>query len=128
MNTVILGDSTVEIKPLSFAGVVKVAEILREAKLDKIMTGGDIIEALKRDADILHKLAAVYYLNDAESLRKWPDVWKEWADRFAPLQMLPIIAAGVSATREGVAQETLNRSAVLSALEQKARTRKPTLN
>lgn len=121
MNTVILGDSTVEIKPLSFAGVVKVGKILREAGLDKIITGGDIIEALKRDPDILHKLAAVYYLNEPENLRRWAEVWRDWADRFAPLQMLPIISAGVTATSKGIAQETLSRWAVLRALEQKAK-------
>lgn len=122
MKEVLLGNTTIEIKPLSFAAVVKVGELLREAGLDRIITGEDVIKALKQDPDILHKLAAVYYLNDAESLARWAEVWREWADRFAPLQMLPIISAGVTATSRGIAQETLSRWAVLRALEQTAQT------
>lgn len=121
MKEVLLGNTTIEIKPLSFAAVVKVGELLREAGLDRIITGEDVIEALKQDPDILHKLAAVYYLNDAESLARWAEVWRDWADRFAPLQMLPIISAGVTVTSKGIAQETLSRWAVLRALEQKAK-------
>ena len=64
----------------------------------------------------MHKLAAVYVLNDPESLKRWSSVWREWADKFAPLQMIPIIEAAVSATKEGTARETLNRAAVLEAL------------
>lgn len=121
MKEVLLGNTTIEIKPLSFAAVVKVGELLREAGLDRIITGEDVIEALKQDPDILHKLAAVYYLNEPENLRRWAEVWRDWADRFAPLQMLPIISAGVTATSKGIAQETLSRWAVLRALEQTAK-------
>ena len=116
MNIVKLGNTEIRIKPQSFAAMVKAEQILKEAGLDKPLTGEDIIQALKKDSDILHKLAAVYYLNDPVSLKRWSSVWREWADKFAPLQMIPIIVAGVNATREGVARETLNRVAVLKAL------------
>lgn len=116
MKTVKLGNTEIRIKPQSFAAMVKAEQILKEAGLDKHLTGEDIIQALKKDSDILHKLAAVYYLNDPVSLKRWSSVWREWADKFAPLQMIPIIEAGVNATREGVSRETLNRAAVLEAL------------
>lgn len=116
MNIIKLGNTEIRIKPQSFAAMVKAEQILKEAGLDKHLTGEDIIQALKKDSDILHKLAAVYYLNDPVSLKRWSSVWREWADKFAPLQMIPIIEAGVNATREGVARETLNRAAVLEAL------------
>ena len=116
MNIIKLGNTEIRIKPQSFAAIVKAKQILKEAGLDKHLTGEDIIHALKKDSDILHKLAAVYVLNDPVSLKRWSSVWREWADKFAPLQMIPIIEAGVNATREGVARETLNRVAVLKAL------------
>ena len=122
MKIIKLDNSEIRILPQSFAAIVKADQVLREAGLDKFLTGADIIEALKKDPDILHKLAAVYYLNDANSLRRWPTVWKEWADKYAPLQMLPIIEAGISTTREGLKEETLKRAEILAVLrEQKER-------
>lgn len=116
MKTIKLGNKEIRIKPLSFAAVVMVEQILKESGLKRLRTGEDIIQALKQDSDILHKLAAVYVLNDPESLKRWSSVWREWADKFAPLQMIPIIEAAVSATKEGTARESLNRAAVLEAL------------
>ena len=116
MKTIKLGNKEIRIKPLSFAAVVMVEQILKESGLKRLRTGEDVIQALKKDSDILHKLAAVYVLNDPESLKRWSSVWREWADKFAPLQMIPIIEAAVSATKEGTARESLNRSAVLEAL------------
>lgn len=114
MKSVFIEGEEFRIYPQSFAAMIKAEQIqrgagLREGKLE----GGDIISALKRDPDILHKLAAVYYLNDAESLKRWPELWKQWADRYSALQMLPIIEAAVSATREG----RLNISAVVDGLK-----------
>lgn len=114
MKSVFIEGEEFRIYPQTFAAMIKAEQLLREAGLSKgKLEGGDIISALKRDPDILHKLAAVYYLNDSKSLERWPQLWKQWADRFSPLQMLPIIEAAVTATREG----RLNLSAVLEGLK-----------
>lgn len=102
MKSVFIEGEEFRIYPQTFAAMIKAEQIQRGAGLSKgKLEGGDIISALKRDPDILHKLAAVYYLNDSKSLERWPELWKQWADRYSPLQMLPIIEAAVSATREG---------------------------
>lgn len=102
MKSVFIEGEEFRIYPQTFAAMIKAEQLLRESGLSKgKLEGGDIISALKRDSDILHKLAAVYYLNDSKSLERWPQLWKQWADRYSPLQMLPIIEAAVSATREG---------------------------
>lgn len=114
MKSVFIEGEEFRIYPQTFAAMIKAEQLLRESGLSKgKLEGGDIISALKRDPDILHKLAAVYYLNDSKSLERWPHLWKQWADRFSPLQMLPIIEAAVSATREG----RLNISAVVDGLK-----------
>lgn len=114
MKSVFIEGEEFRIYPQTFAAMIKAEQLLRESGLSKgKLEGGDIISALKRDSDILHKLAAVYYLNDSKSLERWPQLWKQWADRFSPLQMLPIIEAAVTATREG----RLNLSAVLEGLK-----------
>lgn len=114
MKSVFIEGEEFRIYPQTFAAMIKAEQVQREAGLrEGKLEGGDIISALKRDPDILHKLAAVYYLNDAESLKRWPELWKQWADRYSALQMLPIIEAAVSATREG----RLNMSAVVDGLK-----------
>lgn len=114
MKSVFIEGEEFRIYPQTFAAMIKAEQLLRESGLSKgKLEGGDIISALKRDSDILHKLAAVYYLNDSKSLERWPQLWKQWADRFSPLQMLPIIEAAVTATREG----RLNLSAVVEGLK-----------
>lgn len=116
MKSVFIEGEEFRIYPQTFAAMIKAEQVQREAGLrEEKLEGGDIISALKRDPDILHKLAAVYYLNDAESLKRWPELWKQWADRYSALQMLPIIEAAVSATREG----RLNISAVVDGLKKK---------
>lgn len=113
MKSVFIEGEEFRIYPQTFAAMIKAEQIQREAGLpDGKLTSGDIISALRRDPDILHKLAAVYYLNEPKSLEKWPELWKQWADRYSPLQMLPIIEAAVSMTREGV----LNKVSILNAL------------
>lgn len=100
MKSVFIEGEEFRIYPQTFAAMIKAEQLLRGAGLSKDkLEGGNIISALKRDPDILHKLAAVYYLNDSKSLERWPELWKQWADRFSPLQMLPIIEAAVTATR-----------------------------
>lgn len=114
MKSVFIEGEEFRIYPQTFAAMIKAEQVQREAGLrEGKLESGDIISALKRDPDILHKLATVYYLNDAESLKRWPDLWKQWADRYSALQMLPIIEAAVSATREG----RLNISAVVDVLK-----------
>lgn len=114
MKSVYIEGEEFRIYPQTFAAMIKAEQVRREAGLrEGKLEGGDIISALKRDPDILHKLAAIYYLNDAESLKRWPELWKQWADRYSALQMLPIIEAAVSATREG----RLNISAVVDGLK-----------
>lgn len=113
MKSVFIEGEEFRIYPQTFAAMIKAEQVQREAGLPEgKLEGGDIISALKRDPDILHKLAAVYYLNDSKSLERWPELWKQWADRYSPLQMLPIIEAAVSMTREGV----LNKVSILNAL------------
>lgn len=114
MKSVFIEGEEFRIYPQTFAAMIKAEQVQREAGLrEGKLEGGDIISALKRDPDILHKLAAVFYLNDSESLKRWPELWKQWADRYSALQMLPIIEAAVSATREG----RLNISAVVDGLK-----------
>lgn len=121
MKSVFIEGEEFRIYPQTFAAMIKAEQVQREAGLrDGKIEGGDIISALKRDPDILHKLAAVYYLNDAESLKRWPELWKQWADRYSALQMLPIIEAAVSATREG----RLNISAVVDGLKKPSANKK----
>jgi hypothetical protein len=113
MTIIKLENEEIRIWPQSFAAMIKAEQLLRGVGLTKEkLEGGDIISALKRDPDILHKLAAVHYLNDSKSLERWPELWKQWADKFSPLQMLPIIEAAVTATREG----RINLSAVVDGL------------
>lgn len=113
MKSVFIEGEEFRIYPQTFAAMIKAEQILKGSGLSKKkLEGGDIISALKRDPDILHKLAAVYYLNDPKSLERWPELWKQWADKFSPLQMLPIIEAAVTATRE----EKINLSAVVDNL------------
>lgn len=121
MKSVFIEGEEFRIYPQTFAAMIKAEQVQREAGLrDGKLEGGDIISALKRDPDILHKLAAVYYLNDAESLKRWPELWKQWADRYSALQMLPIIEAAVSATKEG----RLNISAVVDGLKKPSANKK----
>lgn len=121
MKSVFIEGEEFRIYPQTFAAMIKAEQVQREAGLrEGKLEGGDIISALKRDPDILHKLAAVYYLNDAESLKRWPELWKQWADRYSALQMLPIIEAAVSATREG----RLNISAVVDGLKKPSANKK----
>ena len=121
MKSVFIEGEEFRIYPQTFAAMIKAEQVQKEAGLrDGKLEGGDIISALKRDPDILHKLAAVYYLNDAESLKRWPELWKQWADRYSALQMLPIIEAAVSATREG----RLNISAVVDGLKKPSANKK----
>lgn len=116
MKSVFIEGEEFRIYPQTFAAMIKAEQLQREAGLTEgKLEGGDIISALKRDPDILHKLAAVYYLNDSKSLERWPELWKQWADRYSALQMLPIIEAAVSATREG----RLNISAVVDGFKKK---------
>ena len=121
MKSIFIEGEEFRIYPQTFAAMIKAEQVQREAGLrEGKLEGGDIISALKRDPDILHKLAAVYYLNDAESLKRWPELWKQWADRYSALQMLPIIEAAVSATREG----RLNISAVVDGLKKPSANKK----
>ncbi|MBR2916527.1 MAG: hypothetical protein IKC07_02855 [Clostridia bacterium] len=121
MKSVFIEGEEFRIYPQTFAAMIKAEQVQKEAGLrEGKLEGGDIISALKRDPDILHKLAAVYYLNDAESLKRWPELWKQWADRYSALQMLPIIEAAVSATREG----RLNISAVVDGLKKPSANKK----
>ena len=121
MKSIFIEGEEFRIYPQTFAAMINAEQVQREAGLrEGKLEGGDIISALKRDPDILHKLAAVYYLNDAESLKRWPELWKQWADRYSALQMLPIIEAAVSATREG----RLNISAVVDGLKKPSANKK----
>ena len=121
MKSVFIEGEEFRIYPQTFAAMIKAEQVQKEAGLrEGKLEGGDIISALRRDPDILHKLAAVYYLNDAESLKRWPELWKQWADRYSALQMLPIIEAAVSATREG----RLNISAVVDGLKKPSANKK----
>lgn len=125
MKSVFIEGEEFRIYPQTFAAMIKAEQVQKEAGLrEGKLEGGDIISALKRDPDILHKLAAVYYLNDAESLKRWPELWKQWADRYSALQMLPIIEAAVSMTREGAKIETLNKAATIEALTKRIQNKK----
>lgn len=125
MKSVFIEGEEFRIYPQTFAAIIKAEQVQREAGLPEgKLESGDIILALRRDPDILHKLAAVYFLNDAERLKNWGELWREWADKYSALQMLPIIEAAVSMTREGAKIETLNKAATIEALTKRIQNKK----